>query len=204
MGTAPKPTPHPTPKKDRRDAMKNAKQSTCARSNAHGLTLAQQSAVDLLAAGKNDTETADALKLNRVTVTRWRLYSPEFRAALADQRAAIWGASADRLRALLPKALDALADALEHADDKVTVALAVLKLAGPLPLVPTGPTEAEEYVRQQVERERERVRNSNESLDATYDLPRTEDHENTVRERLARLAGPAEDEPTFREGAGTR
>ena len=65
--------------------MKNAKQSTCARSNAHGLTLAQQNAVDLLAAGKNDTETADALKLNRVTVTRWRLYSPEFRAALADQ-----------------------------------------------------------------------------------------------------------------------
>ena len=113
--------------------MKAAEQpaSTYARSNAHGLTLAQQNAVDLLAAGKNDTETADALSLNRVTVTRWRLYSPEFRAALADQRAAVWGASADRLRALLPKALDALADALERADDKVTVALAVLKLAGP-------------------------------------------------------------------------
>jgi hypothetical protein len=31
-------------------------------------------------------------------VTRWRLYSPEFRAALANQRAVIWGAAADRLR----------------------------------------------------------------------------------------------------------
>jgi hypothetical protein len=193
VGTAPKPTPDPTPEKDRRDAMKNAKQSTCARSNAHGLTLAQQSAVDLLAAGKNDTETADALKLNRVTVTRWRLYSPEFRAALADQRAAIWGASADRLRALLPKALDALADALEHADDKVTVALAVLKLAGPLPLVPSAPTDPEEYVREIVEHERERIRSSSdESLDLMLNRPPYSDHLETVRKRLSRMAPPAD------------
>lgn len=183
--------------------MRAAKPPECtyARSNAHGLTLAQQNAVDLLAAGKNDTETADALKVNRVTVTRWRLYSPEFRAALADQRAAIWGASADRLRALLPKALDALADALQHADDKVTVALAVLKLAGPLPLPPIDPTEGEEYVRQQVERERERARNANESLDAMYNLPSTEDHENIVRKRFARLAGPGDGETAIASNA---
>ena len=131
--------------------MTNAKRSTRARSHADGLTLPQQSAVDLLAAGKNDTETADALKLNRVTVTRWRLYSPEFRAALSVRRAEVWGAAADRLRALVPKALDALADALEHADDKVTVALAVLKLAGPLPVVPSDSIDPEEYVREQVE-----------------------------------------------------
>src|SRR5512142_1607768 len=134
-------------------AAAKAPTNTYARSNAHGLTLMQQNAVDLLAAGNNDTETADALKLHRVTVTRWRLYSPEFRAALAAQRAAIWGASADRLRALLPKALDTLADALEHADDKVTVALAVLKLAGPLPLVPTDPADAEEILLLDVNRE---------------------------------------------------
>ena len=175
---------------------------TFARSNAHGLTLAQQSAVDLLAVGKNDTDTAGALGLNRVTVTRWRLYSPEFRAALAAQRAAVWGASADRLRALLPKALDALAEALEHAEDKVTVALAVLRLAGPLPRLPTDPTEAEEYVRRQVEREREGARNSNESLDEMFDLPSTPDHEKTVRRRLAKLAGPAEGEPAVRETEG--
>lgn len=175
--------------------MKNGKPPA----DACGLTLAQQSAVDLLAAGRNDTETADALRLNRVTVTRWRLYSPEFRAALAVRRADVWGAAADRLRALLPKALDALADALEHADDKVTVALALLKLAGPLPLLPTEPTDAEEYVRQQVECERERVRNTNDSLDAMDGLPSTEDHENTVRARLARLAGPAA--PTLSAGA---
>ena len=180
--------------------------STYSRSNAHGLTLTQQNAVDLLAAGKNDTDTAAALSLNRVTVTRWRLYSPEFRAALADQRAAIWGASADRLRSLLPKALDLLSEAIEDADasDRVAVALAVLKLAGPLPVIPTDPTDAEEYVRQQVDRERERARNTNEDLDEMYDLRPTADHQKTVRKQLARLAGPVEGEPTVRalEGRG--
>ncbi len=168
--------------------------NTYAHTNPHGLTLAQQNAVDLLAAGKNDTQTADALKVNRVTVTRWRLYSPEFRAALADQRAAVWGASADWLRALLPKALDTLADALEESDaaDRVSVALALLKLAGPLPLVPTEPTDPEEYVRAEVEAERERERNANESLDAMYDLLPTDAHEKAVRKRLARLAPPTD------------
>ena len=173
--------------------MKKTPASTYARLHAHGLTLMQQNAVDLLATGKNDTATAESLQLNRVTVTRWRLYSPEFRAALADQRAAIWGASADRLRALMPKALDTLADALEQADDKVSVALALLKLAGPLPLVPTEPTEADEYIRLQVEHERDRVRSRSDTMDEMSGLPRIEDHENTVRRRLARLAGPAKE-----------
>jgi hypothetical protein len=184
----------------RTPAKSQAKQpaSTCSRLNAHGLTLTQQSAVDLLAAGKNDTETAAALGLNRVTVTRWRLYSPEFRGVLTEQRAAIWGAAADRLRALLPKALDTLAEALERGDDKVTVALAVLKLAGPLPLVSAGPTDPEEIVRDTVERERERISSRSDELDGYAGLPDYDDHMKTVRKRLARLAGPAEGEPTFR------
>lgn len=169
--------------------------SSYARSNAHGLTLAQQNAVDLLAAGKNDTETAEALKVNRVTVTRWRLYSPEFRAALADRRAAIWGTSADRLRSLLPKALDTLAEALENADDKVTVALAVLKLAGPLPLVPLESTDPEDILRRIVEAEREQFLKHEDALDIEGGLPYYDDHLKTVRKRLARMA-PAVDEST--------
>lgn len=183
--------------------------STYARSNAYGLTLTQQNAVDLLAAGKNDTDTAAALNLNRVTVTRWRLYFPAFRAALADQRAAIWGTSADRLRALLPKALDALAEALERADDKVTVALAVLKLAGPLPLVPTESTDPEDILRGIVERERDRIHTRNEdTLDTINGRPNYNDHLNTVRKRLARMAAPADaptdEEPTSRTTEETR
>jgi hypothetical protein len=173
--------------------------ATYARSNAHGLTLAQQSAVDLLAAGKTDTETADALNLNRVTVTRWRLYSPAFRAALADRRATIWGASADRLRALLPKALDALADALERGDDRPAVALALLKLAGPLPLVPTGPTDPEEYLRGVVDEERKRMGMGRRqaAIDSLDGLPDYEDHLEAVRERLAELAPTDETEADF-------
>jgi hypothetical protein len=172
--------------------MKKPKPSADTGSHAYGLTLAQQSAVDLLVAGKNDTETAAALNLHRVTVTRWRLYSPEFRAALADRRAAVWGAAADRLRSLLPRALDALAKALDAGE--LEVAIAVLKLAGPLPLVPTDPTDPDEYVRRQVEQERERVRDRDDLMDGIRGLPETERHERTVRERLARLAGESETE----------
>ena len=79
---------------------------TRARAHDEGLTLDQQNAVDLIAAGATDTEAAAKMKLNRVTVTRWRCYSPTFRATLAVRRREVWGAAADRLRALLPKALD--------------------------------------------------------------------------------------------------
>lgn len=162
----------------------------CVRPPARGLTVAQQNAVDLLAAGRNDTETAEALGLHRVTVTRWRRYCPEFRAALADQRAAVWGASGDRLRSLLPKALDALAEALESAEgtDRLTVALALLKLAGPLPLVPTEPTDADELVRRVVDDERERLRDRRAALDRLNGLPAYTDHVETVRAQLAQLA----------------
>lgn len=180
--------------------------STCTRSSAHGLTLAQLSAVDLLAAGKNDTDTAAALGVNRVTVTRWRLYSPDFRAALAAQRAAVRGAAADRLRALLPKALDALADALERAegDERTDVALAVRKLAGPLPVVPSEPTDPEDIVRgAAVERERAQKRTRhNDLLDQMSGLPGFDDHVNAVRTRFDQMAASEGDEPPFRPAGG--
>jgi hypothetical protein len=163
-----------------------------ARADQDDLSLAQQSAIDLLAAGKNDTEAAAALGVSRVSVTRWRLYSPAFRAALAERRAAVWGAAADRLRALIPKAIDTLADALQEADtpDRVDVALAVLKLAGPIPLAPAGPIDADEIVRGIVEAERQRLRDSDEDIDALDGLPDLDAHTKAVRKRLALLAGP--------------
>lgn len=159
-------------------------------SNLVALTVAQENAVDLLAAGKNDTQTAEALGLNRVSVTRWRNYSPEFRAALAARRAEIWGIAADRLRAMLPMALDTLAAALERGDDKVAVALGILKLAGPLPLVPVGPADAEGVVIQEMEQERKRMRQSRDgrTRDLMDGLPDFEDHQKTIRKRLTRLA----------------
>ncbi len=183
--------------------MRKGKPSSRARSHADGLTLGQQSAVDLLAAGKTDTETAEVLTLNRVTVTRWRLYSPEFRAALAVRRADVWGAAADRLRALVPKAVDALADALEKAPDerRVEVALAVLKLVGPLQARAVGSFDPEEYVRDTVARERDRARRNDDHLDGLFGLPAIEAHEDTVRQRLA---GMSAEEPALNGRAAPR
>jgi hypothetical protein len=171
--------------------MKNAKSSTRARSHTDGLTLVQQSAVDLLAAGKNDTETAELLKVNRVTVTRWRLYSPEFRAALAVRRADIWGAAAARLQALIPKAVDALAEAFDSApaDERRELALRLLKLVGPIPYPAVGSFDPDDYVREAVELERARARTGRmEALDTFNGLPDYDDHMSRVRKQLARLS----------------
>jgi hypothetical protein len=94
------------------------------------LTVAQLNAVDLLAAGRNDRETAEAIGVSRQTVTAWRGCLPVFQAELNKRRREVWGAAADRLRALLPLALDRLAAALEG-EDATAVALAIVRLARP-------------------------------------------------------------------------
>ena len=113
-----------------------------------GLTVAQESAIDALAAGKKDGETAALVGVNRVTVARWRLYSPHFQAALNERRQAIWAASLDKLRALVPLALDAVADELANADspNRLKAAFGLLKLV-PLGLVASGPTDPDEIVK---------------------------------------------------------
>ena len=101
---------------------------------AQGLTVQQRNAIDLLIAGKTDLEVAQALGLNRVTVTRWRLYDVLFQAELGRQRHALWSAGADRLRALVPKAIDTVERALERAQEQdqmdVRLAMQILKMAG--------------------------------------------------------------------------
>jgi hypothetical protein len=119
-----------------------------ARLHRRGLTVAQQSAVDLLASGKTDTETAKLLKLARPTVSKWRLYDPVFAAALNERRAEVWGAGLDRLRSLIPQALDALAEALGSRlpPAKFKAARAILGLVKlPVPAA-SGLTSAEEII----------------------------------------------------------
>lgn len=163
-----------------------------ARLHGDGLTVTQLSAVDLLAAGKNDTEAANELKLNRVTVTRWRLYSPTFQAALNVRRAEVWGSAADRLRALVPKAVGVLAEALESGelDLRYGAALDLLKLAGPLPALEAQPFDADEIVRSMVLQRREATRRNNDDQLDSYlrDLPPFEEHVNQVRTELEAIA----------------
>src|SRR3954471_21019948 len=86
------------------------------RQHKRGPTMPQLNAIDLLAAGKTDKETAELLNLSRTCITKWRLYDPVFQAALNQRRAEVWTVGINRLRSLIPKALDVLAEELENRD----------------------------------------------------------------------------------------
>ena len=159
-----------------------------------GLTVAQESAIDALAAGKKDGETAALVGVNRVTVTRWRLYSPHFQAALNERRRAVWAAGLDRLRALVPLALDAVADELANADrpNRLKAAFGLLKLV-PLDAVPFGPTDPDVIVRGVVaERRRDARGPFDDTLDAHKGLPSPDDHARQVWDELAAKAGESQ------------
>jgi hypothetical protein len=98
---------------ERHSPMKTNGTPVYTRTHKRGLTLPQISAIDLLVSGKNDTETAELLRLSRTCITKWRLYDPIFQAALNRRRQEVWGSGIDRLRSLIPKALDALTDEVE-------------------------------------------------------------------------------------------
>ena len=146
-----------------------AKATKCNSGLQHArLTVAQENAVDALASGKNDGETASLVGVHRVTVTRWRLYSPHFQAALNVRRQAIWAVGLDRLRSLVPTALDALADELRpDSSNRVQAALGLLKLIPLSSAVPAGPTDADEIVRGIVDARRTNTRGP---LDDTLDM----------------------------------
>ena len=148
-----------------------AKATKCNSGLQHSnLPVAQGNAVDALASGKNDAETAKLVGVHRVTVTRWRLYSPHFQAALNDRRQAIWAAGLDRWRSLVPTALDALADELRpDSSNRLQAALGLLKLVPLSSAVPAGPTDADEIVRRIVD---ERRTNARDALDDTLDMAR--------------------------------
>jgi hypothetical protein len=93
-----------------------------------GLTIEQLNAIDLLVTGMSDQEVADKVGVNRVTVTSWRLYDPYFQAELNKRRKEIWGASIDKMRNLIPKALETVENAIKQGD--VKTALEFLKMAG--------------------------------------------------------------------------
>jgi hypothetical protein len=170
-----------------------------ARQHSRTPTLSQLNAIDLLAAGKTDQETADLLELHRTTVTKWRLYDPVFQAALNRRQAEVWGAAADRLRSLVPKALDVLAAALEtrmgYLDFKAAVA--VLRLASPAAALAVGPTDPDEIVRQVVRERRDRAPGALDGLlDDGKGLPPLAEHvEATWGELEAQATDSAGDSP---------
>jgi hypothetical protein len=117
----------------------------------HGMTPEQEAAADLIAVGKTDAEVASAVGCHWVTVTRWRLRDPVFQAGVNRRRREVFGASLDRLRALVPKALDVLENRLESGSEKA--ALALLRLSG-LDLMPPPeePIDGEEIIRKEIDK----------------------------------------------------
>ncbi len=80
------------------------------------LSVGQLNAIDVLLSGAPDDDAAEAAGVTRETVTHWRTENPVFRAELNRQRQALWGVGVDGLRALVPKALRVLEDALADGD----------------------------------------------------------------------------------------
>jgi hypothetical protein len=169
------------------------------RQHKRGLTLPQLNAIDLLASGKTDKETAELLGLSRTCVTKWRLYDPVFQAALNRRRAEVWSAGIDRLRFLIPKALDALADELEKKDgpNRVKAASEILRLAQlPAGSLGIGPSDAGEIVRQLVTERRERARGFLEDVvDGDKGLPPFERHVEETWQELDTLATGTDESP---------
>jgi len=121
----------------------------------------QETAIDLLASGKTVTDTAIAVDMTRQTVSEWLHHHPGFQAALNAKRQELWAGMTDRLRSLLPKALDVLEQELEG-DNRMQAAVHLLKAAGAYGLsVPAGPVDPEEAAvaeQERVNHQRQRVR----------------------------------------------
>ncbi len=90
------------------------------------LSVEQRNAIDLLVLGQSDADVAERVGVTRQTVCDWRNHHIAFQAALNRRRLEIWAGSADRLRGLVERAIDALAEGLDaQADPKLRQAAAV-------------------------------------------------------------------------------
>ena len=91
------------------------------------LSPAQLNAIELLAQGYSDTDTAKAVKVSRQTIHAWRTGSTDFQEALEQTRAELWKESRNQLRTLTLKAIGTLRQAIEGGS--VLASVAVLRHA---------------------------------------------------------------------------
>jgi len=115
----------------------------------------QETAIDLLATGQSITATAEAVDVARQTVSEWVNRHCGFQAALNQRRQDVWRDCADKLRALLPKALDTLEAELDG-ERRLKAAEAIVKMAGLIGQQPKGPTTAEDMEQESRIQETER------------------------------------------------
>ncbi|HEV3309882.1 MAG TPA: hypothetical protein VG815_05145, partial [Chloroflexota bacterium] len=73
----------------------------------HILNPKQQTAIDLLAAGRNDRQVAESVGVRRETVCAWR-HDPAFAAELENARRELWSPYVERLLSLIPRAFEVI------------------------------------------------------------------------------------------------
>lgn len=81
------------------------------------VSIEQGKALGFLLTGMTDGKAAEKVGVARETVTRWRLYHPAFKAKLNELRRDLWKSSIDRLRNLIPAAMDAIEETLTDKDN---------------------------------------------------------------------------------------
>lgn len=113
----------------------------------HGLTAKQVHAVQLLASGTSQRATAEALKVERHTLTRWG-HQAEFRALLSRVTANLQADTLQAVKTVRLKALDTLADLMDATQPpqvRLSAARTALELQDP-PAIDTPGTSFEEVM----------------------------------------------------------
>ena len=82
------------------------------------LNTKQEKAILLLVAGLNDQEVADEIGVSRQTVNKWKNQDQLFNQELTMQRYQEWNRFSDRLRSLIPKAIQVIEENLESENPK--------------------------------------------------------------------------------------
>ena len=126
----------------------------------------QLAAIDALIAGATDEEAATAASVHRVTVNTWKNHNPFVIAELRARREEVWGASVEKLRTLLPKAIERLEREIEAGPYGLKAALALVKLCGLAEWrAGSGPVGPQEVFEEMI---REKRRRSDDELIADY------------------------------------
>lgn len=126
-----------------------------------GLSPKQRTAVDLLSSGRTLTATAEALSLDRWTVSQWVNHHAPFQASLNSRRQELWGDIVEGLRGLLPTAVEVLRQELEgEGPGRLQAAVHVLKITGIYGAIgpPGGPATVEDAEQAQLRQAIERTR----------------------------------------------
>lgn len=121
------------------------------------LTISQGIAIDALLAGATDAEAGAAAGVTRQTINGWKNHHPGFIAETNRRRQEVWEASLDRIRSLVPKALDVLDAALTSGTPNPRLAIKIIEMAG-LPneaISPSGPTTTMDVIDAEVHRRRQ-------------------------------------------------